>query len=58
MAERQRFQLPKENQVSAVTPEKVAAFVQGTLHEGDSELPWVGPGSKRQADEWYQSEIE
>ena len=42
MAERQRFQLPKENKVSAVAPEKVAEFVQGTLHEGDSELPWVG----------------
>ena len=42
MAERQRFQLPKENKVSAVAPEKVAAFVQGTLHDGDSELPWVG----------------
>ena len=42
MAERQRFQLPKENKVLAVAPEKIAAFVQGTLHEGDPELPWVG----------------
>ena len=41
MAKRKRFQLPKENQVSAVAPEKVAAFVQGTLHERDAELPWA-----------------
>ena len=42
MAERQRFQLPKENKVLAVAPEKIAAFVQGTLHEKDPGLPWVG----------------
>ena len=40
MTKRQRFQLPKENKVSAVDPEKVAAFVQGTLHEGSPNLPW------------------
>ena len=40
MTKRQRFQLPKENKVSAVDPEKVAAFVQGTLHEGSPDLPW------------------
>ena len=50
MTKRQRFQLPKENKVSAVDPEKVAAFVQGTLqvaafvqgtlHEGSLDLPW------------------
>ena len=40
MTKRQRFQLPKENKVSAVDPEKVAAFVQGALHEGSPDLPW------------------
>ena len=42
MAKRQRFQLPKENKVPAVSREKVTAFVQGGLHEEDAELPWVG----------------
>ena len=42
MIKRQRFQLPKENTVSAVDPEKVAVFVQGTLHEEDPDLPWGG----------------
>ena len=40
MTKRQRFQLPKENKVSAVDPEKVAAFVQGTHREGSPDLPW------------------
>ena len=42
MTKRQRFQLPKENTVSEVDPEKVTAFVQGTLHEGSPDLPWGG----------------
>ena len=42
MAERQRFHLPKENKVLAVTPEKIAAFVQGTLHKVDPEVSWAG----------------
>ena len=40
MTKRQRFQLPKENKVSAVDPEKVAAFVRGTLRGGSPDLPW------------------
>ncbi len=59
MAERQRFQLPKENKVLAVAPEKIAAFVQGTLREGDRSRVTLGrPGPKSQADEWYQPKIE
>ena len=42
MAERQRFHLPKEHKVLEVTPEKIAAFVQGTLHKGDPEVSWDG----------------
>ena len=42
MTKRQRFQLPKENKVSAVDPEKVAAFVQGTLRGESLDLPWGG----------------
>ena len=42
MAERQRFHLPKEKKVLAVAPEKIAAFVQGTLHKGNPEVSWGG----------------
>ena len=48
MAKRQRFQLPEENKVPVVAPEKVAAFVKGTTKKADPELPWAGldPKSK------------
>ena len=42
MAERQKFQLPNENKVLRGGSEKLTAFIQGTLHEGAPELPWVG----------------
>ena len=58
MTQRQRFQLPKENKVSAVDPEKVAAFVQGTLHEGSPRFTLGQPGPESQTDEWYQPKIE
>ena len=42
MAKRQGFQLPDENKVPEVGPDKVAAFVKGSTGKADPDLPWVG----------------